>query len=309
MFFKKEQNISYETAVLKTQPIFILGDNALAYFLTAKFQENEQTAILLTPSSPAKGYKNITINLKEEYNLQKKNISFYSTSFIHEEPLAIIISCNLNSFRAHLTLLSHLRYPNVPIICFNHIEKREQISPILGTSYHQAYFNGYLNINNSDITVCGSQPEITISEKKDSLLENILNRSNLPISFQEKDKYNFWKINSVQILGYLTTSPKQHISELLKNKEGKKLLSDVAEEISTLAKCEKIKISKEDMLKQLFEVPQNFYYQNSGITQTEKAAYIEKLYTILSEKARANNCKIPYLNYLIKKNYEKLLHK
>ena len=69
MFFKKNhvqtENINITT---DEKPIYVLGDDDLALFLTAKLQENGQKSILLTTSAPALKYKNIDINLKEEYN-------------------------------------------------------------------------------------------------------------------------------------------------------------------------------------------------------------------------------------------------
>lgn len=309
MFFKKASSIIQPSAFDQNQPIYILGDNALAVFLAAKFQEGGQTSVILTPQAPTRGYQSVEMSLKEEYNLQKKNLTLYKTAHIAQEPLSIIITCRLNSLRAHLTLLPGSRYPDVPIICFNQISNLESIRPIFGTSFHKAYFSGYLTLNGSNLIADGTLPEIILSEKKEDneKLEKILGLSGLKISFQEKDRYNFWKTNAAKIIGYSAVHPKQHISEIINNEDGKKALQNAAQEISQLAKFEKVKIAPEEIMRQLFDTPHNFYYKKNDATPIENAAYLEKLYNMLSEKARTYKCKIPQINLLIKRNYENLL--
>lgn len=309
MFFKKETPIVQTLNIEKDKPIYILGDDVLATFLTAKFQENGQQAVLLTPNAPTQGYKALEISLKEEYNLQKKNVTLYKTAHISQEPLLLIIASKINSLRSHLTLMLRNRYPDVPVICFNQISNLESIRPIFGTSFHKAYFSGYLTINGSSIVSCGQHPEIIISEKKEenSSLEKIMSLCGIKISFQEKDRYNFWKNNAAQIIGYLSALPKQHITEIINNEESKKALQLAAQEISLLAKFEKVKISPDEIMRQLFETPHGFYYKRNDSSAIENAAYLEKLYNMLSDKARTYKCKIPQINYFIKRNYDNLL--
>lgn len=311
MFFKKihKQPENINNVILE-QPIYILGNNELALFLAAKFQENGQQSILLTPSAPSQGYKENIITLKEEYNLQKKDINILSTSYLQQQPAAILISCPSNSLRSHLTLLPQKHYPNTPIICFNFITDIETIRPLLGTAFYKAYFQGYLCLSGTNLTACGMMPEILLSQDKEQEgthpTEPILKQTGLPVLIQNKDSYNFWKHNAPKILGYLSTNPKQHITELLNNPSGKEQLTVAASEICRLAKYEKIKLSTDELLRLLWDTPRNFYYKTGSLNKIEDAAKLEKLYNMLSEKARIYKCKIPELNRLIKKNYENL---
>lgn len=314
MFFKKNhaqaENINITT---DEKPIYVLGDDELALFLTAKLQENGQKCILLTTTAPALKYKNIEINLKEEYNLQKNDILLNATSYANQTPTAIFIACKINSFRAHLTLLPKMQNFDAPVVCFNSMSDLSDIQPLFGSSFYKAYFNGYLSLNGSNLTASGLMPEITISAKKENdeklSVEQILALTGLKISIQEKDNYNFWKNNSSRIIGYLATTPKQHIIDILNNKVGKEQLTTAIQEICALAKLEKVKLSAEEIIRELYDTPRNFYYKKSSFSKIENASQLEKLYNMLSEKAREHKCKIPELNRMIKENYEYLLKK
>ncbi len=316
MFFKKNhpqteiEKIEFNTS---EKPIYILGDDDLALFLAAKLQENEQNVILLTTKAPASGMQKLKITLKEEYNLQKNDIFLLTTSYIKQAPAAILIASKLNSFRAHLTLLPKMQNFNIPVVYFNPMSDLTEIHPLFGASFYKAYFNGYLSFNGSNLTSCGLMPEILISAKKENdknlPVEQILALTGLKIVVHEKDAYNFWKNNASRIIGYLTTYPKQHILDILNNKDGKEKLISAVHEICRLAKYEKIKLSEDEIVRELLDTPREFYYKKSTFSKIENASFLEKLYNMLSEKARTYKCKIPELNQLIKKNYEYLLRK
>ena len=320
MFFKKiHTQPAPETAQSSAEQhlIYVLGDDDLALFLAAKLQENGQKIVLLTTSAPAIGYRNLNLTLKEEYNLQKKDLVLHSTSYASQTPDAILIACKNNSFRAHLTLLPSSRYQETPIICFNPMADTETIRPLLGTCFYKAYFSGYLSANASTITSCGLMPELILSAARDTKKEDpaphpaeaILALCGLKLSLQNKDKENFWKTQASRILGYLATAPKQSVQELLNNKEQKNILTQAAKEICQLAKFEKVKLSSEDIIRELFDTPRNFYYKSGNLSKIENASQLEKLYNMLSEKARTYKCKIPELNRMIKQNYDNLLKK
>lgn len=317
MFFKKASH-NHSSELDDTHPeqgiIYVLGDDELAFFLTAKIQESGQKSILLTPSAPSFGSKEIKITLKEEYNLQKKDLSLKAGAHIILPPQMIIISCRSNSLRAHMTLLPSLRYPELPIISFNRHTDMESIHSLLGINFYQAYFKGYLTQNGSNLTACGQLPEIIISsatkeDEKLTLLADKLKQTGLKLKVEEKDIANFWHNNASRIIGYLFSSPKQHIIEFMNIKENKEALINAIHEICRLAKYEKVKLSEEEIMRELIDTPRNFYYKNSNLSKIENASQLEKLYSMLSEKARAYKCKIPQLNGMIKENYKYLLKK
>ncbi len=316
MFFKKSHilpNNNETTSSSDKKTIYVLGDDDLALYLAAKFKENGQRCILLSTSGPALGSKQTEISLKEEYNLQKSNISITTSSFVSEEPEAIFIAGNSNTFYAHLTLLPQRRYPDTPIVCFNTINKTNILAPLLGQNFYKAYFKGFLTLSGNNLIANGPLPEITLiakKEKEEKLgIEETLATSGLKISITEKNIENFWKNNAVEILGYLSTYPKQHIMEILNNKNQKDKIHQAASEICNLAKFEKVKLSADDIIHELIDTPRNFYYKKSSYSKTENASRLEKLYNMLSEKARTYKCKIPELNQMIKDNYDYLLKK
>lgn len=316
MFFKKnhtQPDIENNNISTEEHPVYVLGDNDLALFLMAKLQAGGKKAILLTTKAPVFEYQKIEISLKEEYNLQKNSYTFNACSHISQTPSAVLISCNNNSLRAHLTLLSPQYCQNIPIVCFNQIDNFSLIRPLFGEFFYQAYFNGYLLNNNSNLTACGLLPEITLSAPQETdeplPIEEILKATELKITFNEKDNYNFWKNNAAQIIGYLISAPKHHISEQINNKEEKELLKTAAKELCQLAKFEKVKISEEEILRTLLETPRSFYYKNNHQSPTEQASRLGQLYSMLRTKAQTYKYQIPQLNRLIKENYDYILKK
>lgn len=315
MFFKKKSSLPTETTHILSDenPIYILGDDDLALFLAAKLQENGQNCYILTTKAPTIGTKNLEITLKEDYNLQKNTFILPTTSMTTKSPTAILIACRSNSLRSHLTLLPSSRYKDTPVICFNIMEDFKQLSPILGTSFYKAYFNGYLSRSGTNLTACGMAPEIILSAEKEegstNPAEQILNLTQIKVTLHNKDIANFWKTNASQILGYLVSSPKLHIMELLNHKEKKEIITKAAKELCQLAKYEKVKISSDEIIRELIDTPRNYYYKDSSLSKIENAARLEKLYNMLSEKARIYKYKIPQLNLYIKENYEYLLRK
>lgn len=309
MFFKKKTIINEAQTLPEDKPIYILGNSAMALYFAAKLTSMGHNAWLLTPQATSKKDKEITF--KEEYSLQKQNLLLKCTTRVANAPLLIIIASNQKDLRANLSLLPGQKYPDTPIMCFNQIENMELLHPLLGTNFCQAYFNGYIYLSGTTLSVCGSEPQITLSakEKNDQLnpLKELIKNLGFECLCQENNTLNFWQNNISQIIGYLASKPKQHITDLLKTESTKENIMRAVKEISLLAKQDKVKISPENIIRRLLETPKNFYYKNTEAGKTEAAFVLDRLYNTLSKKSRFYKCKIPTINQLIKQNYDDLL--
>lgn len=316
MFFKKSSksaDISTPLDNNNAHPVYILGDSPLALFLGAKLQGAGQNIILLTPSAPAKTVKTIEFTLKEEYNLQKNTVQLAETSMVIKEPQLIIVAAENFRLKANLTLLPSKAFPNTPLLCFNYLENPEIIRPLLGYNFSKAYFDGYLDFDGSTLTAFGIQPQIVITpaktENEFDNYDRIFKQADIKTFYGDNDLLNFWENFAPFILGYLCSSPKQHIAELLNDKEHKMKIAAAASEICRLALFEQVQLSVDDLLKKLLAAPRGFYFKKSGKLRSHEAAELDSYYSLLSSKARTYKCKIPELNLLMKNNYNQLLKK
>lgn len=312
MFFKRFSSAAKETLPVEpagTQPVYILGESPLALFLAAKLTQNGNKVILLNGKAPATSFQNTEFSLKEEYNLQKNNFCIPATSRISTEPQMIIIASSHCGLKSNLSLLPGKSFPNCPLICFNYVENQDIIRSMFGSKAVQAYFKGYLEQDGTAITAVGPLPQITISAAKDEKFGTVFQNSDLKIIEQDNNRLNFWENFAPFIIAYLSSAPKQHINDLLSNKESKKQISSAINEICKLAAFEQAPLSENDLFRQLLETPRNFYFKKNRQQRTHEAAELDSYYSLLIDKARTYKCKIPQLCLLIKNNYDQLLKK
>lgn len=314
MFFKKSAKTSEDFTPLATNnvnPIYILGENKLALFLAAKLQASGQNVIILTTSAPVNTFKNIEFTLKEEYNLKKNTFQIAATSLLSHKPQLIIIASDQYNLQSHLTLLPSSFYPDTQLLCFNLIESKEILRPLLGHNYNQAYFNGHLDSDGSALSALGKAPQIVVSSNKSEneleTIETIFKTAEIKVNLSKNDNLNFWENFAPYILGYLCSSAKQHIVDLLNDKEEKNSIIAAASELCRLATHEQVHLNKEELLRNLYETPHSFYFKKSNTSCTYEAAILDSYHSLLSLKARTYKCKTPTLNSLIKTNYNYLL--
>lgn len=310
MFFKKHHS-QEEVEVLETEkPFYILGNGALALFLAARIQSSGKKVFLLTPSAPIDTPQFVEFSLKEEYNLQKKQLKIPMVSHVHYEPECFVVASDYHNLKSHLTLLPSKRYPHIPLVCFNCLQSFDILRPIMGENFVRAYFKGYLFYKSGTLLACGSQPELVFSAKEDLLPEvkNFIDAAELKVQENENDLYNFWTENAPFMAAYLTLFPKQHISELLSASENKQKILSVIHELSQLAKSDNVKLNEDYMIRQLIDTPRNFYHKETVVGRLEQTTLLDCYYNLLLSKARSAKCKIPVVSKLVKENYDALLN-
>lgn len=314
MFFKKlfktNEDTLAEEGRQKQRPIYIIGSSPWALLIAARFKDNGDKVIILTTADARDKLSKNGVTIKEEYNLQKNKHTFTTDSLIKENPRLIILSAEAHNLRAHLSMLSSSRFPEAPIVCFNYLQHPEIIRPLLGFNYVQAYTQAFLSKDGDTITAHGYEPIITFSalhttENPFPLL-SVLRSLNFEIIFSETDRQNFWNHFGPYMLGYLATTNRIGLSDLLKDKTSRETLQTAALEVSDLAACDKCKLSAEETFKTLIEAPHNYSFKNAHRNLNGQTAELDVIYTLLSEYIRTYRCKVPTLNTMIKTNYNSL---
>lgn len=316
MFFKRFSQTAKEQSPVKLsngQPVYILGESPLALFLAAKFKQNGNNVFLLNAKAPAASFKTTEFTLKEEYNLQKNSFIIPATSRVAAEPQLIVVASEHYNLKSNLSLLPGKIYPNSPLICFNYIENADIIRPLLGSRTTQAYFKGFLELENTTLTAFGAQPQITLTtpnnKKHAEKFTCMLQKLDIKIIEHNNDPLNFWENFAPFIIGYLSSAQRRHITDLLNDKKEQKAISSAITEICRLAAYEQTQLSESDLFRQLLETPRNFYFKKSNRLRTHDVAELDSYYSLLINKARTYKCKIPQISQLIKDNYNQLLKK
>lgn len=314
MFFKKKKiENNQPDSSTGTDPVFIIGSSPLALYLALKLQNAGDKAVIATLATERRHLRSKELTLKEEHNLQKSSASLPLVSIINKKPKLIIVAADSYNLKSHLTLLPGKTYPGTPLICFSRIYDLKTIRPLFGDNFCKAYFKGALSFNDDIVSLKGSAPKITLSrafsEDTSDITAGIFQKLNIELEFSENDRRNFWYHFAPYALSYLAATPLLNISELLKNKDLKKELSQAAVELETLAAGENIDLRKDEIIKVLAEIPTSYNPKLPALSPCAAAAELDSLYTILSDKARIQKKSLPTLNRFFKNNYDSLLKK
>ncbi len=311
MFFKKNRPQSDIQILDDSKPIYVLGNGDLAMYLAAKIQSIGKQVFILTPFAPVDEPAWMDFNLKEEYNLQKKQIKLPMISHIKTEPECLIIASDYYNLKSHLTLLPSLRFPDIWTVCFNQLQSFKFLQPLLGKNCTQAYFHGFLSLKGNTLLSCGIKPEIvfTGSTEVKEQAEIFQNLTDLTVELNENNLYNFWMKNAPFMVAYLSLAPKQHVSELLNSSEQKQKMLSAIDELVLLARSDKVKLSADYIVRQLINCPRNYFHKDTITARLEKITLLDCYYHLLLVKAREAKCKIPVISQLIKDNYALLIDK
>lgn len=314
MFFRKiinSHHVSNQHINKDKSPVCIIGSGALACFLAAKLQDAEENVVIISSEKNLHAITDKDITIKEEYNLQKKTYRFNTSFVVPAQASVIIFASDSHTLNAHLSFLPGKNMAEIPLISFNQLHDKKFIIPLLGNKYSFAYFHGYLDFKDTTITVYNLLPQISISkemeENKDKI-DILLSKINLPITYNSDDKTNFWKYFSVNALGFLYSQQGKNIAEILKNKDTKENIRNAANEITLLARHAECKLSEEELIKTLYELPASYQFKKQ-ISSAADLSSLDYISEILNTISRKNHCKIPVLNALIKYNYQTLLKK
>lgn len=311
MFFKKSRSQNKELFVDNEKPIYVLGNGDLAMYLAARIQNSGKQVFLLTPSAPVDEPAWLDFNLKEEYNLQKKQIKLPMISHIKTEPECLIIASDYYNLKSHMTLLPSLRFPDIWSVCFNQLQSVKFLQSLLGKNCTQAYFHGFLNLKGNTLFSCGTKPEVvfTGTQEVKEQAEIFQKLTDLTVELNENNLYNFWMKNAPFMVAYLSLAPKQHISDLLNSSEQKQKMLSAIDELVLLARSDKVKLSTDYIVRQLINCPRNYFHKDTITARLEKITLLDYYYHLLLVKAKEAKCKIPAVSQLIKDNYALLIDK
>lgn len=291
------------------RPIYILGTNALACYLAAKFTDAGERVIIITGRRDKHSLNTNGISLKEDFSLRKNRYLFETSFWTGEDGKMLIITSSESDINAAVTAVSPEKICNIPVICFTLLKETAYLRDILGSGFSKALFKGWVNKNDQQVIFFGRAPTITVyspvTENLRQPLEEIFSQAGLKLQYADSETETFWNHFAVYAAASLLTAAyDQNIAQIIKNKNTATRLPLAVNEICSLAAAEKVPVNPEDILKQIYNIPSGYVFPLHAGIKSSRASGFDMISTVLLSTSRKHNLPIPELKRLMKNIYE-----
>lgn len=299
-----EEDYSYD----KDAPIYILGDNALAYYLAARFMSGGEKVVLIPNKENISTLENNGITIVEGLSFQKSHYKFKTSFWLKEKPKMLIITSDAGKINAALTALSRHKLENVPVILFTPIRNTSYIKDILANDIYQAFFDGYLLKKPNQVNIFGRLPNIVICPKENKLSNRIIfdcfEKTNFTVTQKSDEKLAFWDYFSVYAACSLISAwHNKNIFDIIKDKDKRDNMIPLIVEICNIAASDGAKIDKEEVLRKVYSTPLNYPYPLQAELSQGKSGDIDLISTNLITTARQYKCPTTAIDAILKKIY------
>lgn len=250
----------------QSNPIYIIGGNALACYLAAHFQDIGENPIILSSPSITKNLSTNGVTIKEEFNsLRKKHYRFSTASIMTSDAKAVIITVTSSELNSSLAFISRDKINLAPVLCFSLLKDSGYIQDILGTPVYKACFTGWLNKHDQQISLKGRQPEINvysvINSSTSQKLADIFHAAGFEISFLNSEKDYFWPMFTLNASCSLICSAyDKPIHQILKNKQLRAQLDDIINEFISLAAADNVEINFSTLMDNIMSIPGGYIF-------------------------------------------------
>lgn len=292
------------------RPVYILGTDALACYLAAKFQDADQPCSLIASPSDIQSLGTNGATIKEEFStLKKKHYKFDTAFWGRSEPLAVIITATSSEVNSVLSGITPDNIYNAPIICFSLLKDSGYLKDILGSNFHKADFSGWLNKNDQQIILRGRQPHINIyspaSPQSAKSITKLFAPLGLEVNFAQSENSFFWPMFALRgACSLMCTAYDKPLSQILKNKPLTLELETLLEEFRQLAAVDNILLSTDSVMQNIINIPGGYIFPLHADFRSGRHRDFNTIYEIINQTARRGNLKLPHLNELLTRIYE-----
>lgn len=296
-------NKTLSNKITPESPIYILGENALSFYLAEKFISAGEKVIILSPD--IKKEKSIVdISIKENQSLKKHKFSYIAEHYTYVPGKLLIITTDV---KADLTLLSPKTLAKTPFLIFSYQSDLTHIEKLFNKHLVRGYLNGWLKLQDQQVKAF-SDIKIILNKNYDYIDDclqalGILQRTNLTIISEENGDLAFWTyfipyaINST-----LSAYHQQNIFQILKSKDNHKKLDVLAHEFSSLADANGVNIDTNDIIKHVFNTPIEYKYPTQENNPSSVLALNQLHRSIINLSAKSKNSLSQY-NKMMKELY------
>ena len=304
MFGNKDNNVDSNSSLISNtmKPIYILGNNALSVYLYSKFVDAGEKVIIIT--NRRKNLIMDTMTIKEDFSLSKIKLKIQTSFWIKDEPKLLIITSANNEINADITTLSPSKLTNTPIVSFTFLNDCNHIEGYLKKPLIPAFFDGYLTLDSDKVSNLGRTPNVDIltDGKDDSFIIECFEKAQIKITPQTDRNKLFWSNFAPFAVGSLITSLfNKTMSNILKEKENRDLLSNCCNEICQIAKSQAVSINGDEIIKKLHNVPSNYSFDLQTNLSSSKFGELEFISNTILTISRNKEIKAPHLNHMIGK--------
>lgn len=292
------------------KPVYIIGTDALACYLAARFQDAGEQAVIIAAPAEIKSLGTNGVSIKEEFStLKKKHYTFETTFWIRNEPQAVFFTTTPDELNAALSSVSTDKLGTAPVVCFSLLKNSGCLQDILGTPVNKAHFSGWLIKNDQQIILKGRQPQITfyspLSKQTEKKLTHLFAPAKLPLNFAPSENDFFWQTFALQsACGLLCTAGDKTIAQILKNKPLTDRLKELLNEFARLAAADGVTLSVDQIMKNIIAIPGGYVFPLHADFRTGRHRGFSQMYDIIAQTARRAGTRIPLTSSLLDRIYE-----
>lgn len=295
------------------EPIYIIGNNALAHYLGYQLQSaGHEIILLLERLSSLTIPTAIDISIKDERNLSQQQCSLNTAVSMEKPAKMVIITSYANNLNTALSSFNSTKIKNAPIVCFTPLKDFSYLLAIISQNLYPAFFNGYITNRSGSLTLDGRKPEIVLcnpQEQKDfrSVL-NIISSSKIHTTSSINHLLSFWQYIIPYAIGSIwSASEDRKMSTILSDKTNTPTLHSLVDEFCSLAAGDQIKISPDAVMKNVYNIPANYIYPlHKSISSGGKDEF-DLLTSVITKTAASKEINIPETYKILKKIYNLVL--
>lgn len=312
MFFNKTETEDKTPISHPDEAVYILGTNALAIYLAAKFSENGEYPIILGSTRELENIQHEFIIKDERFINRQKYTPITACSITHKVKALIITAGSSHLKSQLLTILPNKLSEETPILLFTVLKDSSFINECLRQPIIKSYFHGCLGGDKTSISIIGRQNNIYIScsaENKNFSKINTLFRENLAETIFTPNETNaFWNYLAPHAtISLLSAAHGKNIYYLTKDEALRREMDSVINEIQKMAKKDKINLDHTDILKTIYNIPSGYISSLQTALSTKDIKEIDNFSDILSNLATKSKISTPTINHLLNLIYNKTL--
>lgn len=318
MFFHKAKNINSEnniednTPIINYNPVYVVGDNALAYFLATKFEKAGENVIVISNKSNNTSLNTNGLTFKEEISLQKSHLKFKTSFWIKDKPKLIILTSSNDKVKAAITSISSKKINNAPVLCFTPLKDINFLHPFLGENISRCFFDGYLSYSNQTLIQLGRTPSITICQNEHaaflSEIKNIFATTEINLKFSSDSNSEFWNYFILYAAGsLLSTYFNKDIAVITKDKNLRDHIKPLVIELCSIAEKDKALVNADEILKKLYNTPNNYRHPLQEDFSLDKIGNLDSISSYFLDSAHQYKCPTTEITKILNKLFNIIL--
>ena len=296
-------------------PVYIIGNNALAYYLGAQMQSGGNRVIVIRERGTESDFPvSEGFSVKEDRSLGQKKHKLNLCDFMLEPAKAVIITSFANNLNTALSCISSAKIGNAPVICFTPLKDTDYLAPLMKGNVHPAFFHGYVTAHKNIISLSGRNTDIVLCPSEEKIIDqsaaDILASTKVQIRTDDNHLYAFWEYFAPYALcSILSAAEDCKISDILKDKSQREMLQALADEFTIMAAAEGVDFEEKTVMLAVADTPANYVYPLHQSLSNGGRDEFDLITSVVADAMLKSNKNLPLTQALLKKLYNSVLNK